>query len=383
MKSSIAAKAALFIISSMTLLPFSRAAIVFPYPIEAGAVTELTFLGEAGDATWINNSEILYFGGCGLSIANLRSQEIQCVLNWTKLPDLSFERGRLSRDGRRLVFDGSPTTGAPGGFVNIWSLDVAGGDLIQLTHDNRSWGPTWSPSGDVLAYASGSMNIAGTAPHGIWVMRFDGSGARALTVPPENMREFNPAWSPDGRVIAYFVVNESIYPNRYAVWQVDANGTRNEPIVSGLPVDTYTGGGTLSWAPDSRILAVAADFSVLIVNADNVPAYVLLQGSATSPLSDPAISPDGKRLLFTFTNYTSRVTHTSRIHLAQLTISNITDNIVPSSYTLIGHPASRPELVVALVLGAAVVIVLAIVTKKRMARKQSLGHKSRRRMRSA
>src|SRR5580693_4695838 len=68
---------------------------------------------------------------------------------------------------------------------------------IEKLYMTRSiGGSTWSPDGKTVAFIS---NLSGR--NNIWLVPADGGWPTQLTV--SNERQTNPAWSPDGKWIAY------------------------------------------------------------------------------------------------------------------------------------------------------------------------------------
>ena len=95
--------------------------------------------------------------------------------------------------------------------------------------------PAWSPDGKRVAF---TRTTDGRRSCRIYVMRADGSGVRRITSGPA---DFSPAWSPDGRLIAYRA-------NRLVrVVRPDGSGGRTVP--TGTPADpAYP-----AWVPGGRI----------------------------------------------------------------------------------------------------------------------------------
>ena len=72
-------------------------------------------------------------------------------------------------------------------------MNADGSGLRKLTRGPAYDGnPAWSPDGRKIAFGRAGE---------IYVMNADGSGQRNLTRNPA--RDFAPAWSPDGRKIAF------------------------------------------------------------------------------------------------------------------------------------------------------------------------------------
>lgn len=134
---------------------------------------------------------------------------------------------------------------------NIWLLTQD--NFKQISSGGRSRQPAWSPDGRRIAFVRVQDNSSD-----VWVMNADGSGAKALTpFRSSNLKAshwaFQPAWSPDGAQIAY-VSEEATFD--LAVWVMNADGSGRRQVAA---LDAYTGGlDTPSWSPDGSRLAFTA-----------------------------------------------------------------------------------------------------------------------------
>src|SRR6185436_19354078 len=83
--------------------------------------------------------------------------------------------------------------------VDIYTVGVTGGQGQQLTSDpGTEWEPAWSPDGKTIAFASNRDD----GVYYVYLMNADGSDQRRLT-DRTGVVELEPSWSPDGKEIAF------------------------------------------------------------------------------------------------------------------------------------------------------------------------------------
>lgn len=198
---------------------------------------------------------------------------------------VSLLRVSASTDGD-LVFLGEPATWST---EMVW-LDRKGAHVATLAEPAPWELPRISPDGRRVTLARTDLQ---TSRSSVWVTGADSGGRVRLTL--EDGSAGVPAWSPDGRKIAY-VAGTTAWTGIYVR---PASGGPAESLVSMNGIDTET----LDWSPDGSRIA----FSVWNAAAGNYDLWsVALASKKASPLLEtPAdergaqFSPDGRLLAYT------------------------------------------------------------------------------------
>ena len=201
--------------------------------------------------------------------------------------DLPAARPRWSPKGDRIVFErrGISTGIAGTGSVRggIWSVPPLGGAEHKIIEAGKN--PNFSSDGEWLVYEF---------VWEIWIAKADGSEARRLhTAPTRYLNDMAPAFSPDGRWIAFFQPETG--PNG-DLWVIPAAGGEARRLTHDVKP-----GGTPVWAPDGRSIlyssARSGSSNLWRVSASGGAPEPVTTGAGVD--SEPVISADGKRLIFT------------------------------------------------------------------------------------
>jgi tricorn protease len=184
----------------------------------------------------------------------------------------------ISPTGVRALF------GARG---DIFTAPAKEGEVRNLTDTQgvRELAPAWSPDGRWVAYLSDR-----SGEYEIYVRPGDGSGAERRVTTDGDIWRFPPVWSPDSRLLAYGDKRQRL---RYV------------EVATGRTVDVDRGARgditNYSWAPDSRWLAYAKlgdnQFSEIWVYSLASGKTQKLTGGMTSD-TEPVFDPKGRYLYF-------------------------------------------------------------------------------------
>jgi dipeptidyl aminopeptidase/acylaminoacyl peptidase len=173
-----------------------------------------------------------------------------------------------------------------GACYEIWTVNPDGSDPTQLTSGGEDTNPAWSADGRRIAF-NGRVTPPFVTPSsfGIKVMNADGSGLQTLT---SGYYDWEPAWSPDGTKIAFRRCNHVC-----AIWVMNDDGSAQKNLTNYAGYETSP-----AWSPDGQTIAFYRNGFIYLMAANGKGDRLLIGGNAGVGNLDPTWAPDGSRLAF-------------------------------------------------------------------------------------
>jgi WD40 repeat protein len=210
-----------------------------------GSITDLTPDADAAEGRWSPDGTRIVFssvrsGTLGIWIMDAEGKNpVQLTNNGERAAD-------WSPDGTRIVFGGNATPG-----FDATSVMNSDGSGVQVV--GRGSQPVWSPDGTRIAVTRAELTdcIFDICPLNIYTMNTDGTDAHRLTA---NSQPFSgavsPAWSPDGRQIA-FIAGDLGRPPALKIMSATGGGVRT------LLSESNLSGSPPVWSPSGNAIALA------------------------------------------------------------------------------------------------------------------------------
>ncbi|OJJ18002.1 hypothetical protein BKI52_29560 [marine bacterium AO1-C] len=180
-------------------------------------------------------------------------------------------------------------TAKESGNIDIYVADQEGKSKIKLTtHENRDGYPAWSPDGKRIAFYA---YYDGRKTWSIHTMNADGTNRKRLTH-IKNRWDNSPTWSPDGKKIAFaraYRNTEGVWTEE--IWIMNADGSEQKqikPLNGGGPY--FTQNGKIVFHSKSNTSEIC------IANIDGSNLIKLTNNNAED--WHPEVSPDGKQVAF-------------------------------------------------------------------------------------
>lgn len=174
----------------------------------------------------------------------------------------------FSPDGKAILF-----TSTRGGKAGIWRITSEGAKPERLCDGDQA---EWSPDGTKIALRRGEAILT----------RDLASGSEKTLTPPDWPHCSGPAWSPDGKTIAF----AARWDAGNALYLVSAAG--------GQPTKVYDKQGACEphWSPDGTRLVYETETHICTVNPDGAKNRIVTFFGGVQRYG--RYSPDGKNIIF-------------------------------------------------------------------------------------
>jgi TolB protein len=166
---------------------------------------------------------------------------------------LGDDHPTYSPDGKRFAFERAfgPIVKDNAAVAAIFTMNADGSHLTQLTQkstptSSEDHQPAWSPNGKKIAFYRLNTTASPSGKGAIFTMNADGSNLRRLT--PFRIDAAGPHWSPNGKRILFNTYSNPTSGKSANLFTMRADGTHRVAL-------THYAGGTLQafpdgWSPD-------------------------------------------------------------------------------------------------------------------------------------
>jgi Tol biopolymer transport system component len=183
---------------------------------------------------------------------------------------------------------------------SLWLQEANGGNahvLVKSTGTNYAESPAFSPDGKHVAYVQTTYDQNGNAIGDIRVIDLAGKDERVMAAPPDIKTSFSfPAWSPDGK--------ELWFTRTTVVAEAASDEIDRVSIAGGAVQPVLDGGRAATVSPDGKKIAyLRLDFklyrsSLWVADSDGSHPKQLLDQGTFVQLQGARFSPDSRTLVF-------------------------------------------------------------------------------------
>jgi TolB protein len=179
--------------------------------------------------------------------------------------------------------------------TELYSVTPQGDALRQLTRNRlNDFDPAWSPDGRRITFVRQTTGRQGEVLTSLWVMAADGRHQRRLTA-----SGYDPGWAPDNAHVVFARTGKGA--DQIAV--LDTRTGRIRPLASNAQAP--------AWSPDGRLIAyvTSGPRPLRLVRPDGSGERSLFDRGVLAPgtrywsILQPTWSPDGRQIAFTLFAY--------------------------------------------------------------------------------
>lgn len=223
-----------------------------------------------------------------------------------KLPDFSpvYDHSPVwSPDGTKIAFISNRDY-----LFTLYVMNADGSNSRRVGDLSEPSEPAWSPDGNKIAFSLGRRVTVGMdkPTANIFVVNVDGSGLTQLT--HDAGLNINPAWSPDGKQIAFTSNRASDSKSR--IWVMNADGSNQREIPNNnINTSSHYPNISFDWSPDGtkilfthyRACRDGLEVAIYVMNVDGSnPRLLTDDPNSCGVYSSPRWSPDGTKIVTSF-----------------------------------------------------------------------------------
>ena len=227
-------------------------------------------------------SLLLLIAGIGTTFAKQKNFKLLNMETYMEME--SIRSPNISPDGRHILFTrGWVDKMNDRSRSNLWIVDVEGKRVRELTHGNwRDFSPAWSPDGKKIAFLSDRDET--TQIHVLWLDTREVAQLTHLERSPGNLR-----WSPGGKMLAFTLNVPDTKPILSVKLPKKPQGAKWAKAA--VIIDR------LSWRRDGRGFTPKGYNHISVIDAElgGTPRQLT---SGDYSHSDPQWSADGKKMYF-------------------------------------------------------------------------------------
>jgi dipeptidyl aminopeptidase/acylaminoacyl peptidase len=211
------------------------------------------------------------------------------------------EAKRKRRDDP-LVFEGNLR------LSHVWVVDVAAKKSSEIVHGDYTvkGAPSWSPDGQRLAYQASPTTLLRETRTDAYVVTLTDHRSERISGPGHSDVQSTPAWSPDGRTLAYTTLPQSHTARADSISdvQIGNNHLILYDVASHANKDVYdakadVSAGTPQWTPDgTRILFSTGERAFNAIYSYDIASSKLARIVDKQLIRGLSLSSDGRSVAF-------------------------------------------------------------------------------------
>jgi len=205
--------------------------------------------------------EILFYtwDGNGVDIMRLDGSNRRRLIN-----DGEAAYAKVGPDGYSVIYRAGKIDWQRWHFdLNLWVIGLDGQGKRMITQGDQ---PDWNPTAMQFVCKTCDRNKCG-----LFVINSDGSGRRMISQYPDDQ---NPAWSPDGRRIAF----TSPRDGNWEIYVMDADGSNQRRVTNNPSTDAVP-----AWLPDGDHIVFRSDregvWAIYVMHSDGTAVKKIVEAN--------------------------------------------------------------------------------------------------------